>query len=149
MRIRIIISDIIRLFEYICTHASPWETKITVVLVCISIGITLDKMRLANNEKQGRGEIAHNALLTVNAYFNAMNVNGESITRCVFRRTVESLFLQTTNSSPRQHEARLPEYLSIARQYILREFTSRIELPHRISSHSRAIRTVLYNDRLS
>lgn len=33
-------------------------------------GITLDKMRLANNEEQGRNEIVHNALLTVNRYFD-------------------------------------------------------------------------------
>lgn len=47
----------------IALHALSWERKITVALAYISIGIMLDKMRLANNGEQGRGEIVHNAFV--------------------------------------------------------------------------------------
>jgi len=59
-------------------HASPWERKITVTLACISIGIMLDKMRLAN-EEQGRGKIVHDAFLRVDMFWH----NSRTITRWI------------------------------------------------------------------
>jgi len=43
--------------------------KLPVTLACISIGIMLDKMRLAN-EEQGRGKIVHNTFLRVDICFD-------------------------------------------------------------------------------